>query len=364
MLEKIDDEAETVKEDRVNRSATIEDVARAAGVSRQTVSNVINSPQIVREQTRARVADAISRLNYAPHASARRLRTRRSSTIGIHLDPYAGGISGVVLDRFVHALTEQAGERGLRVMLYAARTPDEEIRRMGDLREGGEIDAVVITGTFPGDPRAEWLRERGVPFVSFGRPWGRDDVGAPSHHWVDVDGAAGTAEATRHALATAGPRVAFLGWPAGSATGDDRERGWRRALDAGDVRAAGWTPIRAVSDENVARARDVAAHLVASDEIDAIVCVSDSLAVGAHLAAVAAGRPALPIIGFDNTPAAEALGLSSVEQLPEEVAVGALDLLLGGAASIEHRAAEPGSAHVLVEPRLVVRETAPPSVQP
>ena len=110
----------------------------------------------------------------------------------------------------------------LAVTVYAiadwARTPEEEIRRMGDLREGGEIDAVVITGTFPGDPRAEWLLERGVPFVSFGRPWGRDDVGAPSHHWVDVDGASGTAQATAHALRTAGARVAFLGWPAGSAT--------------------------------------------------------------------------------------------------------------------------------------------------
>lgn len=230
---------------------------------------------------------------------------------------------------------------------------------MGDLREGGEIDAVVITGTFPGDPRAEWLRERGMPFVSFGRPWGRDDVGAPSHHWVDVDGAAGTAQATRHALATAGPRVAFLGWPTGSATGDDRERGWRDTRDAASRGAAtgtgAGTPMRLVSEENVARARDAAAPVVASDEVDAIVCVSDSLAVGAHLAAVAAGRPRLPIIGFDNTPAAEALGLSSVEQLPEEVAVGALDLLLGGAASIESRDAEPGHAHVLVEPRLVIR---------
>ncbi|QOC25011.1 LacI family DNA-binding transcriptional regulator [Microbacterium sp. PAMC21962] len=342
------------REVRVNRSATIEDVARAAGVSRQTVSNVINSPQIVREETRARVTDAISRLNYAPHASARRLRTRRSSTIGIHLDPYAGGISGVVLDRFVHALTEQAGERGLRVMLYAARTPDEEIRRMGDLREGGEIDAVVITGTFPGDPRAEWLLARGVPFVSFGRPWGRDDVGAPTHHWVDVDGAAGTAQATTHALATAGARVAFFGWPAGSATGDDRESGWRRALAAADAGST-WAPVRLTSEENVARARDIAAPVVARDDIDALVCVSDSLAVGAHLAAVAAGRPRLPIVGFDNTPAVEALGLSSVEQLPEEVAVGALDLLLGGASSIDPRDAEPGRAHVLVEPRLVVR---------
>jgi DNA-binding LacI/PurR family transcriptional regulator len=161
------------------------------------------------------------------------LRTRRSSTIGIHLDPYAGGISGVVLDRFVHARSPSRRASGPARHALRGAHPEEEIRRMGDLREGGEIDAVVITGTFPGDPRAEWLLERGVPFVSVRPPLGQRRRRRPSHHWVDVDGAAGTAEATRHALATAGPRVAFLGWPAGSATGDDRERGWRRALDAG-----------------------------------------------------------------------------------------------------------------------------------
>jgi len=333
----------------MNRPATIEDVAREAGVSRQTVSNVINSPAIVRDQTRERVESAIARLGYAPHASARRLRTRRSSTIGIHLDPYAGGISGVVLDRFVHALTERAGERGLRVMLYAARSPEEEIRRMTDLRDGGEIDGVVITGTFHGDPRTGWLTGRGVPFVSFGRPWGLDDVEDPAHLWVDVDGAAGTAEATRHALRTAGPRVAFLGWPAGSGTGDDRERGWRESLPA-DAR-----PLRLESEESVAMARDVVARALETQDIDALVCASDSLAVGAHLAAVGAGRSRLPIIGFDNTPVAEALGLSSVEQLPERVATGALDLLIGATGAIALRAPSPGTAHVLVEPRLVVR---------
>ncbi len=338
----------------MNRPATIEDVARAAGVSRQTVSNVINSPSIVREQTRERVVEAISRLGYAPSISARRLRTRRSSTIGIHLDPYAGGISGVVLDRFVHALTESAGERGLRVTLYAARSPEEEIRRMADLRDGGEIDGVVITGTFHGDPRTAWLIERGLPFVSFGRPWGVDDVADPAHLWVDVDGASGTADATRHALRTAGPRVAFLGWPSGSGTGDDRERGWRDALPAGAP------VIRLTCEENVARARDVVADALSSDAlgaggIDALVCVSDSLAVGAHLAAVAAGRPGLPITGFDNTPVAEALGLSSVEQLPEKVAAGALDLLIGATGIISLRTPSPGEAHVLVAPRLVVR---------
>lgn len=333
----------------MNRPATIEDVAQAAGVSRQTVSNVLNSPAIVREQTRERVQAAIQRLGYAPHASARRLRTRRSSTIGIHLDPYAGGISGVVLDRFVHALTERAGERGLRVTLYAARSPEEEIRRMADLRDGGDIDGVVITGTFHGDPRTAWLIERGVPFVSFGRPWGLDDVADPAHLWVDVDGAAGTAAATRHALDTAGPRVAFLGWPEGSGTGDDRERGWRVTLPPGA------DAVRLACEENVGRARDLVADALASGEMDALVCVSDSLAVGAHLAAVAAGCPRLPIFGFDNTPAAEALGLSSVEQLPERVAAGVLDLLIGDAGTVSLRPPSPGRAHVLVEPRLIIR---------
>lgn len=331
---------------------TVEDVALAAGVSRQTVSNVINTPGIVKEATRERVQRAIADLGYRPHMAARRLRTQRSSTIGIHLDPYAGGISGVVLDRFVHALTERASERGMRIQLYAARSPAEEIVRMGELTEGGEIDAVVITGTFHGDPRTRWLIERGVPFVAFGRPWGEDDVASPAHLWVDVDGAAGTRAATGHLLATAGPRIAFLGWPIGSGTGDDRERGWREAMAS-----AGASGDRLVCNESVALARSLTADFLSRPERpDGIVCVSDSLAIGAHLAAAAAGIPDLPVIGFDNTPAVEAMGISSVEQLPEEVAAGVLELLMGASGRVvAPRETAAGEAHVLVEPRLVVR---------
>src|SRR5699024_9726130 len=96
------------------RAPNVEDVARLAGVSRQTVSNVLNAPQKVTPATAERVQAAIKKLGYRPHASARRLRTRRSATVGVHLDPYRGGISGVLLDRFVHALTEAAGERSVR----------------------------------------------------------------------------------------------------------------------------------------------------------------------------------------------------------------------------------------------------------
>lgn len=332
------------------KAPTVDDVARVAGVSRQTVSNVLNAPDVVRDATRQRVEAAIAELGYRPHAAARRLRTRRSSTIGIHLDPYAGGISGVVLDRFVHALTERAGERDMRVVLYAARTPEEEIRRLGDLLEGGEVDAVVVTGTFHGDPRTGWLTARGLPFVSFGRPWGEDDVEAPAHLWVDVDGAAGTRAATEHVLSGGPGRVAFLGWPSGSGTGDERERGWRESVGA----AAG---PRWVSEENVSAARDVVAAGLRSDpDLAGIVCASDSLAIGAHLAASLAGRDDLVIVGFDNTPAVEALGIPSVEQLPERVASGALDLLMGvNGTVVAPRAPTAGAAHVLVAPRLVVR---------
>lgn len=335
---------------RAQRSATIQDVARQAGVSRQTVSNVVNSPHIVREETRERVRAAIADLGYSPDAAARRLRTGRSSTIGIHLDPYAGGISGVVLDRFVHALTDRAGDRGMRIQLYAARTPEQEIERMRDLLDGGEIDAVVITGTSTEDPRTSWLTSQAIPFVSFGRPWSEDDVAKPAHLWVDVDGAFGTRAATAHALASAGPSVAFLGWPRGSGTGDDRERGWSESVTRG---------LRLVSEENVAAARACVADAFARgllDGVDALVCVSDTLAIGAHLAAIEAGRPALPVIGFDNTPAAEALGLTSVEQLPERVASGVLELLMGPTGSvIRPGAVASGASHVLVEPQLVVR---------
>ncbi|MFT4211011.1 MAG: LacI family DNA-binding transcriptional regulator [Microbacterium sp.] len=330
------------------KAPTVEDVARVAAVSRQTVSNVLNTPEIVKPATRERVEQAIAQLGYRPHTAARALRTRRSSTIGVHLDPYAGGISGVVLDRFVHALTDRAGERRMRVLIYAARDPQQEIERMRELTDGGEVDAFVITGTFHGDPRTRWLLERDVPFVSFGRPWGADDVDAPEHLWVDVDGAAGTRAATRFARERAGDRVAFLGWPAGSGTGDDRERGWREA--------GGPDAVRLTATEDVQEARRaVASAFSMQTPIDAIVCASDTLAIGARLAAAAAGRDDLLVIGFDNTPAAEALGLSSVEQLPEEVADGVLELLMGAGSVVAPRRAAAGSAHVLVTPRLVAR---------
>lgn len=126
----------------MSNQPTVLDVGRVAGVSRQTVSNVINSPELVRPATREKVQAAIAELGYRPHASARRLRTQKSGTLGIRLDPMTNGISGSVLDRFLHALTEQADRRGLRVMLFTATGPEDEIRQFGRLRDGADVDAL------------------------------------------------------------------------------------------------------------------------------------------------------------------------------------------------------------------------------
>lgn len=340
---------------------TIEDVAREAGVSRQTVSNVLNSPDIVRPSTRERVEHVIARLGYRPHASARRLRTRHSSTIGIRMDPLTNGISGSVLDRYLHALTEQSAARGMRVTLFTAKDPDDEVRQLRDLRDGADVDAFVLTATFFGDPRVRWLVDERVPFVSFGRLWGEEASTAPDHRWVDVDGYAGVAQATQHLIGQGHERIGFLGWPLGSATGDERRRGWTTVMAETfglDERELERRTTRL--DDSVPHARAATEELLASDAIDALVCVSDSLALGALMAATEAGRRAFPVIGFDNTPIARAVGLSSVEQQLDLVAAATLDLLMGPTGRQVLAAADVVDPvpHRLITPKLIVRRSS------
>lgn len=336
---------------------TVLDVAEAAGVSRQTVSNVLNSPALVRPATREKVEAAIQSLGYRPHASARRLRTQKSSTIGIRLDPVTtDGISGSILDRFLHALTEQADRMGLRVLLFTAAGPEDEIAQFRRLSDGADVDAFVLTSTFHGDPRTEWLIENGRPFVTFGRPWGIDDMSDPEHLWVDVDGAQGLLEATRHLLGRGARRVGYIGWPAGSGTGDDRRRGWLEAMSGagGGLAADELAALEVAAEDGVTFGADAMRALEhQAGRVDAVVCASDSLALGALMAT--AGR--IPVIGYDNTPVAASIGFSSVEQPLEEVAAGVLELLTGAHGGRVHpETAVDDPRHRLVAPRLVVRD--------
>lgn len=345
---------------------TIEDVARVANVSRQTVSNVLNTPHIVKPETKQRVELAISQLGYTPHASARRLRSRQSSTIAIRLDPITNGISGSILDRFLHAVTEHAAERGMRVTLFTASDVDDELEQLRRLRDGADVDAFVLTATRFGDPRISWLIDQKMPFVSFGRPWG-ERMDSPDHLWVDVDGYSGTYDATAHLIGRGLTRIGWLGWPAGSGTGDDRRRGWETAMQdqlGADNREL--ASLATATEEGVPNARRLMEDLIANGHgLEALVCASDSLALGAMMAFNAAGQSHFPIIGFDNTPVAQAVGLSSVDQKLDLVAAATLELLMGatgkrvlphGAAGSNRSGDDP--SHRLITPKLVVRRSS------
>src|SRR5690606_24860505 len=151
---------------------TIRTVARRAGVSVQTVSNVLNSPHLVRPETREHVRAVIDDLGYRASQAARQLRSGRSRLIGVRIEPVRDGINGNILDRFLHELTEAAAQAQLRIVLYAAADDAAEIQAYDDLLAAYSPDAFVLTGTHHGDPRAGWLLDKAVPFVTFGRPWG------------------------------------------------------------------------------------------------------------------------------------------------------------------------------------------------
>ncbi|MEV6155589.1 LacI family DNA-binding transcriptional regulator [Nonomuraea sp. NPDC052129] len=322
---------------------TIADVARRANVSRQTVSNVLNSPDLVREETRERVRQAVEELGYRVNQAARRMRTGRSRLLAVRIERTQDGMN--VFDRFLHGLTESAAKAGYRVILYSADDDQSEIATFDDLLGAYEPDAFVLTGTHYGDVRTSWLAERELAFVTFGRPWGMPEGG--DHPWVDVDGAAGTAAATRHLLDAGHRRIGFIGWPEGSGVGDDRRSGWVRALGDTSPEDSEAGVLERRTDGSAAEGETAARELIAAGAT-ALVCVSDSVALGAMQAGP------VPVIGFDDTPVAAAIGLTSLSQPLSDAAVRCVRVLT--------RLLEDDSPdkpdHVLLQPSLVIRRTA------
>jgi DNA-binding LacI/PurR family transcriptional regulator len=332
-----------------NERPTITTVAERARVSRQTVSNVLNAPHRVQPETQQRVRDAIAELGYRPHRAARQLRTHRSNLIAMRMAPFSEEDAGSIVDRFVHAVAESGERLGFRTLVFTAIDDNDEIGNYQDLLSSYELDAFVLTDTHHRDRRTSWLRKQGVPFVTFGRPWG---VRA-KHWWVDVDGRAGTIAATERLLDAGHRRIGFIGWPVGSGIGDDRRSGW-----VSSMRVAGVEPVDLlVTGENtVAEGYRCATELVNRHRAEALVCVSDTLALGALAMIrdrVSRGGTALPVIGFDDSPGAAAMGLTTVAQPLREAAATCVRLLTTfleeGESAADH--------HVLLAPHLVIRDS-------
>jgi DNA-binding LacI/PurR family transcriptional regulator len=273
-------------------------------------------------------------------------------------------MQGAVKDRFLHAITEHAQTLGYRIMIFTAPDDRGEIIQYHELLDTVDIDAFVLTDTHHDDARTRWLAERGVPFVTFGRPWDEATSGAVDHAWVDVDGAAGTRAAVEHLRSLGHRRIGYIGWPEGSDAGDDRRRGWREAmmlsLPAGELDVLSVGVVDTIAD-----GAQAAVDLLERIAPTAFVCASDTLALGALAATRTGPDPMSPstcaVVGFDDTPVAQAVGLSSVAQPLQEAAGWALHLLLDQL-TVAHPDAgtstAPPGGHVLLDPQLVVRASS------
>lgn len=330
---------------------TLADVAEQAGVSRQTVSNAINNPTLLRSDTLDRVRATISELGYQPNRAARSLRTRASHLIGMRFQPAQEGTANAAMDRFVHSLVEATADAGYHVLLFAADDEDP-VAGYDALLRATAVDAFVVTDTYLGHPQTEALSIQGAPFVAFGRPW---DNPSATHPWVDVDGAAGTALATEHLIERGHQRIAWLGWSADSHLGEDRRSGWQRVMDE---RGFSTQNLSARVADDLEAGRQAAADMLDQQAPTAFVCASDTLAMGVlqelWWRQIAPGSE-VAVVGFDDSQVAQVAppGLTSVRQPLERAAVEVVKTLG------ELLASPPRPADgVLLEPTLSVRGTS------
>ena len=324
---------------------TLATVADEAGVSRQTVSNALNNPELLRPDTLLRVQSVIERLGYSPNRAARQLRTRSSHLIGLRFEAAQEGTSNALMDRFLHTLVETTRETGHHILLFSG-DPEDPLDGYDDLLRSTAVDAFVITDTYTGTPQAAWLQQRGAPFVAFGRPW---DDPAATHAWIDVDGATGAALATDHLREQGHERIAWLGWENSSRIGEDRRSGWHTAMTSAGL------PVDGLGDRLTDNADD--ARMAAHQQLDAgatgFVCASDTMGMGVLRAFEERGMRAgadAGVVGFDDSAAAQVTGLSSVRQPLEQVAVELVGLLRVALAG------EPAATYgTVLAPALVVR---------
>lgn len=356
-----------------SRPSSILDVAEVAGVSIQTVSNVLNFPERVRPKTREEVLKAVQSLEYTPNLSARRLRSKKASTIAVRVDTNSapGLFRGFIQDDFVYELIEAAEKRAIKVIAYTARSEELEVQKLQKFIRSLDTDGIILTSTHTSDPRLDFLEKNNVPFLSFGKPWGQENLYSSSHPWVDVDGATGIGEATTMLWNKGHRKIGFAGWETESvpgeipkSVGEDRYLGWKRTylnlMGKSGRKADTWLGALAVfGEQTIESGRQSARRLIsANPDLEAVICVSDTVALGCLLEFQMMSKRNIAVTGFDNSPISKEFGFTSLDQVLPEVAKSALAILMGESGNQIRKvdfAAEHTTAHVLLKPKLVVR---------
>jgi len=310
------------------RSATLEEVARMAGVSRATASRVVNGSPRVSGDVRRSVESAIEQLGYVPNRAARSLVTRRSGSIGVVITEPSGRLfSDPFFPRLLRGVSAHLSARDLQVVLLMPDTTGDSVRT-SDYLAAGHVDGALLVSLHGDDPLLGRLEAAHIPTVVVGRPM-RD--GATSY--VDVDNRGGARTAVAH-LVDGGRRViAAINGPTDMVAARDRLAGYRDAIvEAGlGVPSADLTADADFTQDGGAAA--MRRLLAARPDIDGVFAASDLMAAGAMSVLDAAGRTVpgdVAIVGYDDSPVASTARppLTSVRQPIEEMGQEAVRLLL------------------------------------
>jgi len=329
-------------------AASIKEVAREAGVSIGTVSNVLNRPDAVAPATRQRVLEAITALGYVRNDSARQLRAGRSRTIALVVLDVANPFFTDVA-RGAEAAAEDSG--AMVIVCNSGEDAARERRHLDQLEEQ-RVLGVLITPIDDGpDSRVEQLIDRGMPVVLVDR-----GSGHPSRCSVAVDDVLGGRLAGTHLLEQGHRQVAYVGGPFGIRQVADRHAGIAGAL-------ADRAELRVVETANltVAAGRQAASELAGLDpdhRPTAVFCANDLVALGILQELTLRGLRVpddIAIVGYDDIEfaAAAATPLSSVRQPREQLGRTAAHLLLEELNDPDHQ-----HRHVVFKPELVVRQSS------
>lgn len=328
-------------------SKNLEDIARLAGVSRSTVSRVINGHPHVSELTRRRVMEVVKREGFFPNPAARTLVTQRTRVLGF-ITPQA--LPDVFADPYFPALIQgissTANQYDYALMLWLGEGAEEEERFYYRIRQTGLIDGVVVASVVDDDPLIAHFVEDRFPFVLIGPP-PREGLNS-----IDIDNRHAARVAVEHLIHLGYQRIGMItGWlkmPSARARLD----GYRDAL-----RMAG----RSASDSRIAEGNFLepsgymGMKMLLHQDVDAVFCASDTMAVGA-MRALHEERLRVPddvaLVGFDDLPISAALSppLTTIRQPIRRlgsVATEALINLLDGALATPY--------HVLLPTELVIR---------
>jgi LacI family transcriptional regulator len=329
---------------------TLEDIARMSGVSRSTVSRVINDDPNVKERTRQKVLEIIQRINFQPNLAARGLAAGRTQVLGLVIPT---GVTAIFSDPYfplvIQGVSSACNALGYSVMLWLAE-PEYERKTISHILYSSLIDGVIVLSMVMDDPIIERLSESKRPFLTVGRHPTNEKI-----NYVDVDNRAGAYQGVSYLLRTGRRRAAIINGPLNMIAGQDRFQGYRDALHD---RGLPFMPELVAEGEFTDISGYLAMQRLLPQRPDAVFVASDAMALGCMRALQEADLripEEVAVVGFDDIPAAATSKppLTTVRQPIQRTGSVAAEMLID---LIEHPDAQP--RRTVLPTELVIRSSS------